>query len=140
METKKKTLRDSISNVLEEMFFLVEETPPDDIVEKYDYVTFINDKMFVANLYLNASLAGEITENFLGLFDPPEEDDILDCLQEVVNMMAGNFVGAVYPDHEKLLPFPKAERFSGSLPDDSYDKDLIFYKGQPLAVYFKSIK
>ena len=135
---KKMTLRDSISNVLEEMFFLIEETPPDEIEESYDYVTRIDDKLFEAVLCMNRALANVITENFLGSPDEPDEEDILDCLQEVVNMMAGNFVGAVYPDHDRLLPFPKAARFGGATPDASFEKDLIFYNGMPLAVFFKA--
>jgi len=125
--------------VLEEMFFLIEETPPDEFEEVYEYVTRIEDKLFIASMYMNRNLALEITENFLGLPEEPTEEDVLDCLQEVVNMMAGNFVGMVYPNHDRLLPFPKAGKFDGKLPDDSFDKDLIFYKGHPLAVFFKSL-
>ncbi|MCD4829048.1 MAG: hypothetical protein K8R90_06420 [Candidatus Cloacimonetes bacterium] len=122
------------------MFFLIEETPPDVIVEKFDYITRIEDDLFDATLLMNASLATEITENFLGIPETPTEEDILDCLQEVVNMMAGNFVGAVYPEHDRLLPFPRAARFDGILPDDAHEKDLIFYRERPLAVFFKAHK
>jgi len=136
---KMKNLRDSISNVLEEMFFLVEETPPDEITEQYDYITEIEDPLFSCKLLMGAELAHEITANFLGMPDDLAEGDILDCLQEVVNMMSGNFVGKVYPEHARLLPFPNAANYTGQATGQGYETEMLFYRGRPLKVLFKAL-
>ncbi len=137
---KMKVLRDTISNILEEMFFLVEETPPDEIIESYRFCTRFDDDAFQFRLLLGKDLATELTVNFLGLPDEPTTDDIADCLQEIVNMIGGNFIGKLYPHHAKLLPFPKTVPFEEMKQDaPDFESEMIFYRNQPMKIMFKEV-
>ncbi len=137
---KMKVLRDTISNILEEMFFLVEETPPDEVIESYRFCTLFDDPQFKFRILLGKDLATELTVNFLGLPEEPTTEDISDCLQEIVNMIGGNFIGKLYPNHDKLLPFPKTIPYEEMDKDSSgYDSDMIFYRNQPMKILFKEL-
>ncbi len=137
---KMTVLRDTISNILEEMFFLVEETPPDEIIESYKYCTIFDDPEFRFRILLGKDLAYELTVNFLGLPEDPTNDDIADCLQEIVNMIGGNFIGKMYPSHDKLLPFPKTIVFNEKdCGDEGFDSDMIFYRNQPMKILFQEM-
>lgn len=129
-------LRDTISNVLEEMFFLVEETPPDQFVESYQYITLIEDPSFLMKICMGRDLAREITVNFLGIAQEPEETDILDCLQEVLNMVTGNFVGRAFPNHQTALPIPRSSAFRNTGEADEQSV-FLFFRGQPLKIVYR---
>jgi hypothetical protein len=137
---KMKILREAISNILEEMYFLIEETPPDKIEEKYHFLTVIDDPFFVIRIFMSRELAHEITTNFLGSGEPPSDEDVLDCLQEILNMVTGNFIGQVYPGHQSLLPFPACRLHQ---PGDDVEKEaqteLLFYHNQPLKISFREL-
>jgi hypothetical protein len=132
-----KALRDTISNILEKMFFLVEETPPDQFVESYQYLTVIEDTHFETRIYMGRDLAREITLNFLGVAQEPEELDILDCLQEVLNMVNGNFIGQFFPEHPDTLPLPKSVVYRTS-PSSEEGHELLFFRGHPLRIAFEA--
>lgn len=129
-------LRDTISDILEEMFFLVEETPPDQIAENYHYTTSIEDPLFSMTLYMGHELAREITINFLGIPDEPDNNDVVDCLQEIVNMICGNFIGRVFPEHKVALPFPQTAPCQTPPPAD-IPFVLLFFRGQPMRVVYR---
>ncbi len=138
--TKIQTLKDLISNILKKMFFLNEETAPDKFMETFFYSTEITDNNFHILLLFSDKLACEITENFLG-FEDYDQEDVLDCLQEVVNMITGNFIGICFPEHDKLLPFPTSSICDTStLSVEEYESDYLFYHLQPLKILYKEIK
>jgi hypothetical protein len=63
---------------------------------------------------MGAELAHEITANFLGMPDDLAEGDILDCLQEVVNMMSGNFVGQGVSRARSPAAIPQSRELHGA--------------------------
>ena len=132
-------LRDLISKVLEEMFFMIEETPPDDSVENYSYESTIDDPFFTIKVLLGEELALEITSNFLGMEDEIEEEDIYDCLKEIVNMFAGNFIGDYYPQHDKLIPIPETLKLNSYKEEDykDFESTVFYYDSKPLKLLLK---
>ncbi|MCD4650603.1 MAG: hypothetical protein K8S56_02285 [Candidatus Cloacimonetes bacterium] len=136
---KMMILKESISNILEEMFFLVEETPTPEEEWIFDFCTHIEADDFLIKILISKNLAQEITVNFLGLADEPETEDITDCLQEILNMVTGNFVGLAYPDHKKLLPFPACKPCSNkSVKNDGFEEEFLFYHEQAIKILFKN--
>ncbi len=132
-------LRDLISKVLEEMFFMIEETPPDDTSENYQYESVIDDPFFTIKILLGKELAMEITTNFLGMEDDIEEEDIHDCLKEIVNMFAGNFIGDYYPQHDKLIPIPETTHIENYNVENykDFESTVFYYDSKPLKLLLK---
>ncbi len=131
-------LKDLISDVLNKMFFMMETNPPKKIVETYDFSAGIKGDFFEIKIFLNSETAAEITTNFLGFDETPEDEDIVDSIKEILNMIVGNFIGQHYPEHQSVLYFPYCKKESSNEKEVSdFDKELLFYDNIPLAIYLK---
>jgi len=132
-------LKHTTSNVLQKMFFMIEETPPERIQENYEFYTYVTKNDIEIHLLFSKKMAEEITENFLGIPQVTSDEEILDCIGEITNMICGNFVGEIFQDMEKMLPLPTSKKIRENIRfDSSYQDETLFYNGQPIKLYFKT--
>ena len=111
MSQKMKNLREVTSKVIEQMFFMNEETVPDTYDAKYKYCAYIDHAELKINLCCGNDLTKILTENFLGTEDF-DENDMKDVLKEILNMIAGNYVGEYLREFPDSIPVPKIISFS----------------------------
>ena len=136
MEMMEK-LRDTISKILEKMFFMIEEIAPEKYDKNFIFGTYVNCDFFEIELCFTSKLAKEITSNFLGIPSEPDEEDILDCLKEITNMISGNLIGRLYPDNNKRIPIPDSYLCENMRRITDGENKIVFYSRQPLNIRFK---
>ncbi|MDD3051678.1 MAG: chemotaxis protein CheX [Candidatus Cloacimonetes bacterium] len=132
-------LKGTISNILQKMFFLIEESPLDEFIEKYEFHTFVKNKDLEIHLLFTKDFAEEITRNFLGI-NEDVDDDIEDCIKEITNMICGNFVGECFPELEKSLPLPESKRINHEFHfNRKFSIERLFYNSQPMKFAFAKL-
>lgn len=130
-------LKELISNIISEMFFLYEETPPDYYQNLYDFAVDFDCAYFSIQLYLNRNLAELITTNFIGV-DTASDEDILDVLKELMNMVVGNFSVKIKHGFEGLLPIPISRKLEqDSLIENDTACEYLFYNDNPIKILYK---
>ena len=137
METL-QTLKDLTSNILEEMFFLTQETEP--LVKNYDYkyaVRIKDEKADVILMFCDKT-AKLMTENFQG-DDKITTIDIHDTLKECVNIIVGNFLGAIYPNVTKRINIPEMIENIGSIDLNAYQSAMLYFREEPLDILLKTM-
>jgi len=124
------------SNILEEMFFLSQETEP--LVKNFDYkyAVGINDGKVDIIIMFCDKTAKMMTENFQG-DDKITVADIHDTLKECVNIIVGNFLGDLYPNIPKKINIPVMIQDIRSIDIDSYDHSMLFFREEPLDILLK---
>jgi hypothetical protein len=105
-------------------------------VVSYQYAVSVAGSTFSFQVLFGHDLAREITINFLGIDQEPDNHDMQDCLQEVVNMATGNFIGQVFPDYSTALPIPQCKPFT-VVDDAGAQQALLFFRGRPLKVVYR---
>ncbi|HPM01530.1 MAG TPA: chemotaxis protein CheX [Candidatus Cloacimonadota bacterium] len=128
-----KNLRDVTSNILENMFFMYEETTPDQYDQTYKYCAFINNPSLKVRIIVGEKLGSLLCKNFLGT-DEVNENDILDVLKEITNMIVGNYVGKYMKDFHKNIPVPCSVYLPKEYNPDSFEHDILFYECLPLCL------
>jgi len=133
MSQKMKNLREVTSKVIEQMFFMNEETVPDTYDAKYKYCAYIDHAELKINLCCGNDLTKILTENFLGTEDF-DENDMKDVLKEILNMIAGNYVGEYLREFPDSIPVPKIISFSKNAKSNNMPCETLFYEGLPLRI------
>lgn len=131
-----QNLRDLTSDVLCKMFFLTEETEPASKNFNFKYAVCIENDKFSIILVYTEKVARLLTENFLGI-DDITDDDIYDTLKEVINIIAGNFIGIYLKNLSDKVPVPYAIKDIKELKTDDYMADMMFFKEDPLKLMLK---
>ncbi len=135
METSLMNLKGVTSKVLEEMFFMYEETEPTIVDLNFQYCAYVKLSHNTIQLLASKQLGEKIAKNFLGI-DNVDDNEIKDILKEIVNMILGNYIGLYMKDNHEAIPIPQ---ISEDLSDFSIDKENItnlFYDGLPLCLQF----
>ena len=131
-------LKDLTSNILEEMFFLTQETEP--LVKNFDYKFAVRIKDEKADIILMfcEKTAKLMTENFQG-DDNITTVDIHDTLKECVNIIVGNFLGSIYPNVPKRINIPEMIENIGSIDLNSYKSAMLYFREEPLDILLKTM-
>lgn len=137
MQDQIMNLKDVTSSILENMFFLYEETEPDSYNRVYRYCAFINEPTLKIKLLTGEELARALAKNFLGN-DEIEEADILDVLKEILNMIIGNYIGKYCIEFKKHIPVPQSIKLPDNYTLDSVEHQILFYDSQPLCLTLES--
>lgn len=131
-------LREATSNILQKMFFMIEQPEPEEYVENYHYYAEIDDKSYRIIILFSKKITKELASNFLGVETKIPEKEILDCLREVINMIAGNFIGSCNIKQDKLISIPVSNKTNLLKANEKeYEKEILFYLGQPLKILYK---
>ena len=133
---KIQILRDLTSNILETMFYLVQETPPDEQNHQYRYAVDIKDPRVDIILIFCEKTAIEMSENFLGI-NNIEQQDIHDTLKESINIIAGNFINAELAEYTKKINIPTMIENIGEIDEPSYESAILFYNEEPVKILLK---
>lgn len=128
-----KNLRDVTSNILENMFFLYEETVPDQYNQQFAYCAFINDPSLKIKMMVTEKLGKSLAQNFLGT-DIVDQSEVLDVIKEILNMIIGNYIGKYSIKFEHLIPVPQSILLPKSYQSEEKNSDLIFYDSEPLLI------
>ncbi|HPK40949.1 MAG TPA: chemotaxis protein CheX [Candidatus Cloacimonadota bacterium] len=136
MKKKMKNLRDVTSNIIERMFFMNEETIPDHFNNTFVYCSSINHPNLKIELYCGEELANILTKNFLGI-DEVNESDILDALKEILNMIAGNYVGEYLKDFPASIPVPNSIVLPNNFTLKNKYCEVLFYESLPFCISLK---
>lgn len=128
-----KNLRDVTSNILENMFFLYEETVPDQYNQQFAYCAFINDPSLKIKMMVTEKLGKSLAQNFLGT-DIVDQSEVLDVIKEILNMIIGNYIGKYSIRFEHLIPVPQSILLPKSYQSEEKNSDLIFYDSEPLLI------
>jgi hypothetical protein len=128
-----KNLRDVTSNILENMFFLYEETVPDQYNQQFAYCTFINDPSLKIKMMVTEKLGKSLAQNFLGT-DIVDQNDVLDVIKEILNMIIGNYIGKYSIKFEHLIPVPQSIFLPKDYLAEEKNSDIIFYESEPLLI------
>ena len=133
-----QTLKDLTSNILEEMFFLTQETEP--LVKNFDYkyAVRIKDEKADVILMFCEKTAKLMTENFQG-DDNITTVDIHDTLKECVNIIVGNFLGTTYPNVPKRINIPEMVENIGSIDLNAYKSAMLYFREEPLDILLKTM-
>jgi len=129
-------LKDTISKVLEEMFFLItEENAGSSPIKELWYLDLArNDRLFCRiNFVLDESLIMVMCENFLSKsLTDISEDEKESVGREFVNMVVGNMLEKIDPENEIKMGFPEEGKLSEM--NDVPDIEMSFNSGM-LRVY-----
>ncbi len=125
-------LREMISKVLSEMFYLYEETPVNLNREIFYYMAEVRDDQFEIRILVGKELGKILTSNFLGVEGDLSEEDVNDSLKEILNMIVGNYIGRCYPNFKKNLPIPSTLKIENYCKDATASECNMFYQGLPL--------
>jgi chemotaxis protein CheY-P-specific phosphatase CheC len=133
---KIQILKDLTSNILETMFFLIQETPPEEKENVFKCAVQIkNPKVDIIIMYCEKT-ARQMAENFLGT-DEFDEQDIQDTLKESINIIAGNFIGAELADITKRVHIPTLIENTDSIDVPKFDKAVLYYNEEPVQILLK---
>ena len=132
---KIQILRDLTSNILETMYFLVQETPPDEPNYGYKYAVSIKDPRVDIILMFCEQTAREMSVNFLGI-NEIELQDIHDTLKESINIIAGNFICAELAEYTKKINIPTMLE-PDKIDDSTYESAILFYNEEPVKILLK---
>jgi len=124
------------SNILETMFFLTQETEPQNKNKKYKYAVNIKDPRVDLLIMFCENTANAMTENFLGN-DEITEKDIHDTLKESINIIAGNFMPKAFPDFGNKIFIPVMVNNILEIDVKSYNSAMLFYREEPLNILLK---
>ena len=130
-----QNLKELTSNILETMFYLIEETEPIQVAYNYQYAVCIKDPKLEIILMFSRKTAIAITENFLGT-DEIEETDIVDTLKEAINIITGNYIRITLNDMQTKINIPYILDVS-DIKFENYNSALLFYKEEPLNILVK---
>jgi len=131
-------LKDLTSNILETMFFITQETEPLVKNFQYKFACNIQDAKFDIVLLFCEKTAVLMTENFLGI-DKASTKDVQDTLKESVNIIVGNFLGALFPDSPKKINIPVMIDNINAINVDEYKNTLLYFKEEPLEILLKEL-
>jgi hypothetical protein len=129
-------LKDLTSNILETMFFLTQETEPQNSNKKYKYAVNIKDPRVDLIIMFSEKTAYTMTENFLGN-DEITEQDIHDTLKESINIIAGNFMPKAFPDFGNKIFIPVMVKNISGIDIASYNSAMLYYREEPLNILLK---
>ena len=135
---KIQVLKELTSNILETMFYIMEETQPFNIVQNYKYAATIKDENIEIILMFCEKTARMMTENFLGMeSDEMTETDIEDTIKEAINIIAGNYVRTAFEGKILRIGIPTMiENIARIVPTD-YEIAMLFFKEEPIQVLIK---
>ena len=131
-----QNLKDLTSNILETMFFLAQETEPQEQASDYQYAVRIVDHRVDIIIMFCQSTARTMTENFLGMDDITEQD-IQDTLKESINIIAGNFMPNAFPDFGNKIYIPTLVTDLKGIDKNAYNSAMLYYREEPLNVLLK---
>ena len=129
-------LKDLTSNILETMFFLTQETEPQNTDKEYKFAVNIKDPRVDMIIMFCEKTAYSMTENFLGNDDITEQD-IHDTLKESINIIAGNFMPKAFPDFGNKIFIPVMVKNISSIDTTSYNSAMLYYREEPLNILLK---
>jgi hypothetical protein len=131
-------LRDLTSKILDEMFYITEETEP--LVKDFNYKFAVNIKDDKADIILMFcdKTAKLMTENFIGT-NKISVNDIHDTLKECVNIIVGNFLGTLFPEMPKKINIPTIIEKVGTIDIHAYDHAILYFKEEPLDILVKML-
>jgi len=124
------------SNILETMFFLTQETEPQNIDKTHKYAVNIKDPRVDLIIMFCENTANTMTENFLGNDDITEQD-IHDTLKESINIIAGNFMPKAFPDFGNKIFIPVMVKNISGIDTASYNSAMLYYSEEPLNILLK---
>jgi len=128
-------LEELTSNILETMFFLIQETPCD-TEPKYKYGVNIKDtKVDIIILYCERT-AQEMSVNFLGT-DEIKEQDLCDTLKESINIIAGNFIGSEFAEANTRIRIPEMIPNIDAIKQSEYESTMLWYNEEPVKILLK---
>lgn len=131
-------LKEATSNILQKMFFMIEQEEPVEYTERYSYYAKIDDSGFEFLLLFTNKISNVLAENFLGVDNKVSEKEKIDCLKEIINMIAGNFIGLCKIKKDNLISIPSSKKISQlKINEKTYQSELLFYDNQPLKILFK---
>jgi hypothetical protein len=132
---KIQILKDVTSNILETMFFLIQETPSEDQSPQLKYAVNIKDpKVDIIMLFCEAT-ASSMAENFLGT-DELEDSDIVDTLKECINIIAGNIIGNELMEYTTRVNIPSMLNIA-TIDKSAYEKAVLYYNEEPVEILLK---
>jgi CheY-specific phosphatase CheX len=135
-ETLMMAMKNSISDVLEKMFFLPLDFPdqagaedvwgsdrPELLISKLDFSGPFSGRFL---LYIPTDLARDLTASFLGTDDGQvAEEQVIGTVKEIVNMLAGSTFSAFDQDAIFDLEIPKL----GQIGDSTNDEQAVSAEG-----------
>jgi len=111
METIRKMMKDSISEVFEKMFFVFLEEDEDgpvncDVEAAIDFSSILSGQM---KMFFDRELLRTMTRNMLNLDDDDDlsKETLLDCAREAINMVCGNFLTKIDVSDKFTLSIPR---------------------------------
>ena len=129
-------LKELTSNILETMFFLMQETEPIQVVEDYKYAVSIQDPKVEIVLMFCGKTAAMMAENFIGM-DEISENDVIDTLKEAINIVAGNFIRSCMNDLQTKINIQFVIKDVGKINLGEYSTALLYYQEEPLNILLK---
>ena len=133
---KIQILRDLTSNILETMYFLVQESPPDEPDHRYKYGVNIRDPRVDIILLFCENTAKEMSANFLGT-NEYELSDIHDTLKESINIIAGNYISSQLVEYTKKINIPTMIENLDKFDETGYESAVLFYNEEPVKILLK---
>lgn len=133
MQTSLTNLKEVTSKILEEMFFMYEETVPDHFDHHLVYCASVILPGTKISMITGQVIGESMAKNFLGL-DDVDENDIKDVIKEMVNMIAGNYIGLYMNYYHEKIPVPLIEDAKSFDIDKIPDSVMMFYDGLPIVM------
>ena len=130
-------LRELTSNILETMFFLMEETEPFQIEFNYKYAVNIKDEFMDIIMMFGPKTAVQMAENFMGT-DDISVSDISDTLKEAINIIVGNLIRQNMQQVTTKVSIPVMIENLATIKPEEYQTVLLFYNDEPLNLLIKT--